>query len=62
MNDSPEYRKQCEARLVLKWPKAQRENHYEGVEENRGKKARLDLMAEVKKQYRLREAEQGISL
>lgn len=55
MNDSPEFRRECEAREVMKWPKEQRVAHYQAIKEIRGQKAADELVAEVKRQHQLQE-------
>lgn len=46
-----QHRRECEARGVLKMPKAQRVAYYEGVEKHRGIKGLQYLIEEVKRQY-----------
>lgn len=53
MNNTEQYRRECEARQVLKWPKEKRQAHYEAIRVIRGDKATEELIAEVKRQHRL---------
>src|SRR5687768_3118187 len=46
MNNSEEFRRQCEARYCLKMTTERRQAHYQGVKENRGQKGLDDLIAE----------------
>jgi hypothetical protein len=50
MNNSPEYRRECEARFVLKMPYDKRMEHYRGVLEKRKQKGLDELIAEVNRQ------------
>lgn len=55
---SEKHRLACEARLVMQWNREKRTAYYEGILEARGKggrKAVDELIAEVKRQYKLRE-------
>jgi hypothetical protein len=57
MNNSPEFRVQCEAREVLRMKPKQRERFYEGVLLHR-KQAGLDyLLKEVERQWRAQKRE-----
>jgi hypothetical protein len=51
-NDSEEFRRQCEARYVIKMDKERRKAHYIGVEKKRGRAAMLELWEEAKRQAR----------
>lgn len=51
--DREDHRRQCEARVVLKWPKEKRQAHYEAIRGIRGNKATEELITEVKRQYRI---------
>lgn len=51
--DRENHRRECEARLVLKWPKEKRRAHYEAIRVIRGDKATDELITEVKRQYRI---------
>lgn len=62
MNNSEEYRRQCEARQVLKWGREKRQEYYRGVEAKRGPAAASELIAEVKRQYKLQEREQAMEI
>lgn len=56
-----DFRRQCEAREVMRWNKYRRREYYEGVKKNRGEAAMLELVAEVKiqaKKARIYYAEQ----
>lgn len=57
-----QHRKECEARKVLTMPKVRRQAYYKGVEEKRGTKAAKELVAEVKRQYKLRERESAMEM
>jgi hypothetical protein len=59
---SDEYRKQCEARHVLSYPKEQRVAYYEAVKAIRGQKSLDELIAEVKRQHQLQQERNGVSL
>jgi hypothetical protein len=54
VNDSEEFRRQCEAREIIKWDKERRQAHYIGVEKKRGRAAMLELWEEAKRQARER--------
>lgn len=47
-----EYRKQCEARFALSMPLKARRLYLADVHEKRGKLARLELEAEITKQWK----------
>lgn len=47
------YRKECEARQVLKWPFEKRKPYLELVGKKRGEQARMELEAEIIRQHRL---------
>jgi len=55
MNNSEEFRRECEAREVMKWPREKRTAHYEAIKLIRGQTATTALIDEVKKQYRIHE-------
>lgn len=55
-NNSPEWRRECEAREIMKWSPHRRTGHYDAIKHTRGAKARDELIAEVNRQYRLRDA------
>lgn len=59
---SEEFRRECEARHVLKYPKEQRDAYYTGVQKIRGQKAADELVAEVKKQRNLQKEQAGVCL
>lgn len=50
MNNSPEFRRECEARYVLKMDPDKREEFYRGARIKRGPNAVNELIKEVKKQ------------
>jgi len=52
MNNSEDFRRECEARHVLKMEYDKRMNYYKGVLEKRGQESVNELIAEVKKQRR----------
>lgn len=52
-NNSEEFRRECEARQVMKWTDDHRQEYYKGVQSKRGQKAAEELVAEVKRQRRL---------
>ena len=61
MNTSSEqFRRECEARHIMMFPKDRRKAYYQGVKEKRGEAAEKELIAEVKRQYKLRDLEQEI--
>lgn len=62
MNNSEEFRRACEAREVMKWPREKRTAHYEAIKLIRGQEATTALIDEVKKQYRIRENDMGATL
>ena len=62
MNTSEQYRKECEARQVLKWGREKRKEYYQGVKFNRGEAAKNELIAEVRRQYKLQEREQALEI
>lgn len=51
-----QYRKECEARQVLKWPFDQRKPYLELVGKKRGEQARMELEQEIIRQYRMSKA------
>lgn len=51
-----QYRMECEARQVLKWPFEKRKPYLESVGKRRGEKARMELEAEIIRQHRLAKA------
>jgi len=54
MNTSTEqFRRECEARHVLKMSDDKRQEYYKGVQAKRGQKGIDELLTEVKKQRRL---------
>jgi|GEM_PF-2547241 len=56
MNNTEEFRRECEAREVMKWPREKRTAHYEAIKLIRGQEATTALIDEVKKQYRIHES------
>ena len=52
---SERYRAICEARTVMRWKKADREDFYGAVRKNRGAVAMQALVDEVKKQWEVKE-------
>ena len=50
MNNSEQFRRECEARQVMKWPKAKRQSYYIEIEKIRGRKQMLELWEETKRQ------------
>lgn len=52
-NNSPDFRRECEAREIMKWELQKRQAHYAAIREKRGELAAKELINEVKKQYRL---------
>lgn len=54
--ETEQFRKECEARQVLKWPFAKRKPYLEMVGKRRGEKAQMELQAEIIKQHRLAKA------
>ena len=55
MNNSEDFRRQCEAREIMKWSPQRRTAHYAAINQIRGPKAKDELIAEVNRQYRLRQ-------
>lgn len=53
MNNSEQYRRECEARHVMKMPEEKRMEYYRGVLKNRGQNGVDYLIAEVKRQRKL---------
>ena len=53
MDNSPEFRRQCEARFVLKMSDWERESYFKGVQEKRGERGLNELKAEFKAQEAL---------
>ena len=53
MNNSPEYRLECEARHVMKMPYEKKRDYYAGVLRERKQKGLDELINEVNRQYRL---------
>jgi hypothetical protein len=53
MNDSPEFRRECEARHVMKMPYEQRRDFYAGVLRERKQKGLDELKEEIRRQYKL---------
>lgn len=51
-----QYRKECEARQVLKWPFEKRKPYLELVGKKRGEKARMEIETEIIRQHRLAKA------
>ena len=45
------HRKACEARTVMRWPKAKRADYYAEVKKKRGEQALAALVAEVNAQW-----------
>ena len=62
MDNSPEFRRQCEARFVLKMSDGKRQAYYRGVEEKRGSAAAHELVAEVKRQRKLLARKQSLEM
>ncbi len=66
MKTSPTYteqfRKECEARHVLTMSRQRRKAYYQGVKEKCGAAAEKELIAEVRRQYKMREKAQGLEL
>lgn len=62
MNTSEQWRKECEARQVLKWGREKRQEYYTGVQRERGVKAKDALIAEVNRQFRIAERKQGMEI
>lgn len=53
MNNSEQYRRECEARQVMKMPDDKRQEYYRGVLAHRKQKGVDYLIAEVKRQRKL---------
>lgn len=47
-----QHRRECEARVLLRWSKTRREKYYRVVRATRGKMAASELIREVKEQWR----------
>ena len=56
-NNSEDHRRECEAREVMKWSHDRRIAHYTAILAKRGPAAMDELIAEVKRQYRLSQAQ-----
>ena len=54
--NTEQYRKECEARQVLKWPFEKRKPYLELVGKRRGERARMALEKEIIRQYQLAKA------
>lgn len=58
MNNSEEFRRECEARRVLKMGDEQRKSYYEGVLKHRGRERTNQLICDVNRMRReMREGE-----
>ena len=53
MNNSEQYRRECEARYALKLPDDKRQEYYRGVLKHRGQAGVDYLLDEVKRQRKL---------
>lgn len=53
MNNSPEFKRECEARFVMKMTHEKRREYYSGVLRERKQKGLDELINEVNRQYRL---------
>ena len=62
MNNTEQFRKECEARFVLKMSDGKRQAYYRGVEEKRGSAAAHELVAEVKRQRKLLAKKQSLEM
>lgn len=62
MNNSPEYRRECEARQVLKMPQDKRQEYYRGVLAHRKQNGVDALIAEVKRQRKLMNKEKEMEV
>lgn len=56
-----QHRRECEARLVLSWPLAQRREYLKGVAEVRGDAAAEELKQEIRRQWAERRGEHDVS-
>jgi hypothetical protein len=50
------YRKECEARVVMRWKKDRRQAYYQKVAKTRGKAAARALIAAVRQEWKKGEA------
>lgn len=50
---SEQHRAECEARTVMRWPRAQRQDYYDKVKRARGEKAAKELAAAVSEQWKI---------
>lgn len=53
---SEQYRAQCEARVVMRWPKEKRQAYYRQVAKTRGEAAARALIAAVRREWKEGEA------
>jgi len=58
---SEEWRNECEARELLRWPLAERRKQLYLVEQKRGWQARLILQDEMSRQWKLTQVKQSSS-
>lgn len=69
-NETEQFRRECEARYVMKMPGNERQAHYDAIGKIRGDKARSVLIDAVNKQYKIQlektkkavERQDGLSL
>jgi len=52
------YRRECEARTVMRWQREQRTTYYAEVRKKRGDAAAQDLVTEVKRQWHISQLQQ----
>lgn len=62
MNNSEAFRRECEARQVLKMPDDKRQEYYQGVLKHRGQAGVDYLIAEVKRQRKLMRKQQEMEI
>ena len=62
MNNTEQFRRECEARFVLKMSDGKRQAYYRGVEAKRGTDAAHELVAEVKRQRKLLSKKQSLEM
>lgn len=51
---SENYRRECEARLVMQWSREKRNEHYAAVKTRRGDVAVSELISEVNRQWTIK--------
>lgn len=49
---SEQYRAQCEARVVMRWPKGKRQAYYQKVAKTRGEAAARALISAVRQEWK----------